>query len=179
MRRIEADRLELVLLTPEIMEALVEGRHADAEQLTRIAIPREWPDEHDARFLRFRLKQVGEDVEQEPFLARAIARREDGTMVGHIGFHGKPGINAPKRAGAVEIGYTVFEPYRRRGYAEEAIRVLLRWAQDEHGVRTFIASVSPDNEPSLALLRKLGFVEIGRHWDDVDGEELEFELNLG
>jgi RimJ/RimL family protein N-acetyltransferase len=32
------------------------------------------------------------------------------------------------------------------------------------------------NEPSLAIARRFGFVEIGRHWDDEDGEELEFEL---
>ena len=51
-------------------------------------------------------------------------------------------------------------------------------AAETQGVRRFVASVGPENEPSLAIVRRLGFVEVGRHWDDQDGEELEFELIL-
>lgn len=172
---IRSDRLDLVLLTPDVMAALLEGRRADAQESTEVVFPSDWPDEHDARFLRFRQAQVAKDHDHEPFLVRVMALH-DGTMVGHAGFHGKPGVNAPNKENALELGYTVFAPYRRRGYAEEAIRALVGWAKEHHGVTTFIASVSPDNEPSLALARKLGFSEIGRHWDEVDGEELEFEL---
>ena len=53
---------------------------------------------------------------------------------------------------------------------------LLDWARAE-GIHRFVASVGPGNEPSLAIVRRLGFVEVGRHWDDEDGEELEFELS--
>jgi ribosomal-protein-alanine N-acetyltransferase len=176
---IRTERLELVLLTNEVMRALLSSDRVEAEKLADVTLPEGWPDEHDARFLRFRLKQVSNDAAQEPFLARAMVLRDGSprAMIGHIGFHGKPGVNAPQKAGALEIGYTVFPDYRRRGYAEEAIHALMRWAREEHGVTVFIASISPENEPSLALVRKLGFVEIGRHWDDEDGEELEFELN--
>jgi RimJ/RimL family protein N-acetyltransferase len=96
-------------------------------------------------------------------------------MVGHVGFHGPPGYNALKAADAVEVGYTIFPEHRRRGYATEAVRALLDWARAQ-GIHRFVASVGPQNEPSLALVRRLGFREVGRHWDDEDGEELEFEL---
>jgi L-amino acid N-acyltransferase YncA len=56
------------------------------------------------------------------------------------------------------------------------VRGLLGYAR-EHGVRSFVASVGPGNEPSLRLVRGLGFVEVGRHWDDEDGEELELVLD--
>lgn len=172
------------------MAALLGGDRAEAEKLAGVTFPPGWPDEHDARFLRFRETQIAKDAAHAPFLVRAIALHGEGRprrrvggadrplppMIGHIGFHGKPGVNAPQKAGALELGYTVFQPHRRRGYAEEAIHALMRWAREEHGVTVFIASISPENEPSLALARKLGFVEIGRHWDDEDGEELEFEL---
>ncbi len=46
------------------------------------------------------------------------------------------------------------------------------------GIRVFVASITPDNEPSLAIVRKLGFVHVGEHWDDEDGRELEFRLDL-
>ena len=37
------------------------------------------------------------------------------------------------------------------------------------------ASISPDNEPSLALIHKAGFVEAGSQIDEIDGLELIFE----
>lgn len=177
---IRSQRLELVLLKRDAMAALAEGRREEAQSLTGVTFPSDWPDEHDARFLRFRDAQIARDPEHAPFLVRAITRPDQDrrVMVGHIGFHGKPGVNAAKKAGALELGYTVFEEYRRRGYAEEAIRAMMNWAGERQGIHTFIASVSPENEPSLALVRKMGFVEIGRHWDEEDGEELEFELRL-
>ena len=100
----------------------------------------------------------------------------EGRMIGHIGFHGPPGSNARKDPEAVEIGYTVFSDFRRKGYATEAVRALIGWTR-EQGVERIIASIEPDNAPSLALVRRFGFREVGRHWDDEDGEELEFELS--
>ena len=72
----------------------------------------------------------------------------------------------------------IFPDCRRRGYATEAVRALLAWAEQQ-GTHHFIASIAPDNAASLALVRRLGFQETGRHWDDEDGEELEFELLRG
>ena len=47
---------------------------------------------------------------------------------------------------------------------------------EERGVKRFVASVAPSNEPSLAIVRKLGFVQTGERMDDEDGLELVFEL---
>jgi RimJ/RimL family protein N-acetyltransferase len=99
-------------------------------------------------------------------------------MIGHIGFHGPPGVNGPSRPDSLEVGYTVFEPFRRRGYASEAVSALLEWARDRHGIRDFVAAVGPHNVPSLGLVRRFGFRQTGRQWDDEDGEELVFELHL-
>jgi hypothetical protein len=59
-----------------------------------------------------------------------------------------------------------------------AVVALMAWAR-ERSIDHFIASVSPDNEPSLVLIRKLGFVQTGDQWDDEDGLELVFELDSG
>jgi RimJ/RimL family protein N-acetyltransferase len=102
----------------------------------------------------------------------------DGAMIGHAGFHGPPGVNGPAAADAVEIGYSIFEPWRGRGYATEVARALIDWAHRERGITRVIASVSPENAPSLVIVRKLGFVQTGELWDDEDGLELVFELRL-
>jgi RimJ/RimL family protein N-acetyltransferase len=52
----------------------------------------------------------------------------------------------------------------------------MAWAREEHGVRRFILSIAPSNEPSLAIARRLGFEQTGEQWDDEDGLELVFEL---
>jgi [ribosomal protein S5]-alanine N-acetyltransferase len=54
----------------------------------------------------------------------------------------------------------------------------MHWAESEHGIQHFVASVEPGNAASLAVVRRLGFEQTGRHWDDEDGEELEFELRV-
>jgi ribosomal-protein-alanine N-acetyltransferase len=176
---ITSERLDLVWLSLEYMDALLDGRREEAERIGGFVLPGDWPDEHDARFLRYRLKQAREDPAQLPWLVRAIVLRgPERPLIGHIGFHGSPGRNALKAPNAVEIGYRVFFEHRRQGYATEAVRALLGWARAQ-GIDHFVASVGPENVPSLAIIRQLGFREVGRHWDDEDGEELEFELVVG
>jgi len=180
MDRITSERLELVSMSPDFIDSLLAERRGEAEAAGGFTLPDGWPDAHDAGFLNLRLRQMRERPETQEWFAYAVVLPDsDRPMIGHAGFHGPPGVNARKAPDAVEVGYTIFEPYRRNGYASEAVRALLDWAADEHGIHRYIASVSPDNEPSLAIVRRLGFVEVGRHWDDEDGEELEFELSAG
>jgi RimJ/RimL family protein N-acetyltransferase len=169
-----SERLDLVLLAP-VLDDLVEGRRDRAAGTIDAHIPGWWPDEHDARFLRFRRDQTARDPETRDWLVRAVVLRESREMIGHAGFHGPPGVNALKDPRAVEVGYAIFPEHRGHGYATEAVEGLIRWA-GERGIHTFVASVGPDNEPSLAIVRKLGFVHVGEHWDEEDGRELEFRL---
>jgi [ribosomal protein S5]-alanine N-acetyltransferase len=176
---IRSERLELVSISPEFIDALLAERRRDAETAATLKLPDGWPDRHDRGFLNFRLRQMRERPEtQEWFVYAVVLPEGERPMIGHAGFHGPPGVNAVKAADAVEVGYSVFEPYRRRGYATEVVRTLIDWASSEHGIRHFVASISPENEPSLALVRRLGFKHTGQHWDEEDGEELEFELRI-
>jgi RimJ/RimL family protein N-acetyltransferase len=84
-------------------------------------------------------------------------------------------VNTKKNPEAVELGYTIEAPYRRRGYAKAAATELIRRAQ-ERGIRHFVACTTPDNEPSLAVIRGLGFSQTGEAMDEEDGLELVFEL---
>ncbi len=179
MPSIRSERLELVSISPEFIDALLAERRREAESEATLRLPDDWPDAHDRGFLNFRLRQMRERPEtQEWFVYAVVLPEGERPMIGHAGFHGPPGVNSVKAADAVEVGYSVFEPYRRRGYATEVVRALMGWASREHGIRRFIASISPENEASLALVRRLGFKHIGQHWDEEDGEELEFELRL-
>lgn len=174
---IATERLDLVLLTP-VLDDLASGRRERAAAAIGASIPEWWPDSHDLGFLRLKYDQAARDQTAGEWLVRALVLRARREMIGHAGFHGPPGINARGDAEAVELGYTVFSEHRGRGYATEAVLSLIRWAGQEHGIPTFIASVGPNNEASLAIVRKLGFLQVGEQLDDEDGLELVFELDL-
>jgi len=93
------------------------------------------------------------------------------TAIGHLNFHAGPDDD-----GQVEIGYTLLPEFRGKGYAIEAVRAMFAWAAAVHAVRRFRASVAPDNERSLNLIGKLGFVHTGEQVDPEDGLELVYEL---
>ena len=158
-------------MSPEFMHASMEGDLERAARLIGAALPAGWPGRTE-RAMRYRLAQLEVDPSVQPWLLRAVVLREPRrSVVGHIGFHAEPDARR-----AVEVGYTTEPAYRRQGYAEESVRALFWWAEQEHGIRHFVASVGPGNDASLGLVRKLGFRQTGTQWDDEDGEELVFEL---
>lgn len=161
-------------MSPAVLESLLDGRRDDAQMRLGFQLPPDWPGEHDEGFLRLRLEQMRRDREAQQWLVRALVLRSDVTMVGHAGFHGPPGSHGLQPA-TVELGYTVFPAFRRRGYASEAALALIQWGEAQ-GIRRFVASISPRNEPSLTIIRRLGFVRTGEHWDEEDGLEHVFEL---
>jgi RimJ/RimL family protein N-acetyltransferase len=159
-----------VPLSPDLVQDILEGRRAEAQQLGGFTIPQDWPDPHDARFLRMRLEQMLADPASEDWFAHAIVLRDDPerVMIGHVGYHGPP------HEGCVEMGYTIFLAHRGHGYATEAVTGLMDAARAA-GVSRFILSIAPGNAPSLAIARKLGFKRTGQHIDEEDGLEYVFE----
>lgn len=173
---IRTARLDLVSMTREFMEGVLAGRLAEAERELGAALPTAPPDEAVERFLRRRIGQLRLDPDVQCWLTRAIVLRGTGrAMVGNVGFHGPPGVNATDSEGALELGYGVLPEHRRQGYASEAVEGLIAWARTQ-GIDHFVASVAPANAPSLAIIRKLGFVRTGQHIDPEDGLEHVFEL---
>jgi ribosomal-protein-alanine N-acetyltransferase len=165
--------IELVPMTPEFVAAVLDGRRDEAAALLGIQLPEEFPSKGEEGFLGLRLRQMREDDRFQTWCPHAVVL--GGQMIGHAGYHGPPGVNANDDPDAVEFGYRIFPPYRGRGYATEAARMLMDLAK-RAGIRHFVLSVGPDNEPSLAIVRKLGFAQTGERMDDIDGLELVFEL---
>jgi [ribosomal protein S5]-alanine N-acetyltransferase len=166
----------LVSMGPTVLAAWLDGRRGEAAALLGTTIPDWWPDAIDSRFLNVRLEEMRAAPDVQQWLLRAIIRRgPTPVLVGHAGFHGPPGLDEPR---ALELGYAIFPSHRGHGYAIEAAEALMAWADEHHGIRRFIASVAPGNHPSLAIVRKLGFIHIGQQWDDEDGLELVFELEI-
>jgi len=75
---IETERLELVWLSPQLVEAILDGRHDELG----FTVPDGWPDTHDRRFLAYRLRQMGSDEALGRWLVRGIVLPETGVCNG-------------------------------------------------------------------------------------------------
>jgi ribosomal-protein-alanine N-acetyltransferase len=159
--------VSLVMMPPACLRALLEGDLNRAGAEIGLAFPPFFLEE--GWLWRLRLDQMTRDPSSVGWLVHAVTTPQN-IVVGHAGFHGPPDI-----AGIVEIAYTVVPEQRHRGYAGAALRALLRRAATEDDVRVVRASISPDNERSLHIVRTAGFTHLGEQWDDEDGLELVFE----
>ena len=157
-------------LPPETIASLAAGDLDAANRtspvpLTPVFVGSDW-----RRTWRYRAVQVVDDPSSAAWITGVIWAPEVGIAVGRAGFHGPPDDD-----GMVEVGYAVDPAHRRQGYARAALASLLERAAADPAVRVVRASVSPDNEASLALVASFRFGQVGEQWDEDDGLELVFE----
>ena len=96
------------------------------------------------------VKNVKKDATLLPWGAWYVLRKEDDSVLGDIGFKGKPNEDQ-----TVEIGYGFIEKYWNQGYATEAVKELIDWAFKTGEVETIIAETLIDNYSSMRVLEKL------------------------
>lgn len=171
---IRTRRFELVSMSLRFMHLLLARDVQGAADEIGASIPVDLPEQLD-NFLQFRIADLTEDPAAQPWLGRAIVLTDaDGErrVIGSAGFHAPPDAD-----GRVEVGYRVEPGYRHQGVATEVVGALFDWAAREHGVTRFRASISPGNEASLAVASRFGFRQTGVQMDDIDGEEMVFDLD--
>lgn len=168
-------RLELWQMTADFLEASLGGISA------RDVPFKVHPDWHDTEgFIELRLAQYRTDPEYATWGVWAILRQETREMIGHVGFHTAPNADylRPYVVEAVELGFSIYPQYRSQGFGTEAARGLIAWAVREKQQRRFVVSISPTNDHSQAIARKLGFVRIAEWEDEADGTEIVFLLEV-
>ncbi|HEY0841035.1 MAG TPA: GNAT family N-acetyltransferase [Vulgatibacter sp.] len=153
---IHTARLRLVPCAASVARAAESGGADAAEQLLGMHVHSSWPSPD----LREILPGYADAVDADPsMLGWGLWLVVDGrgrNLVGDVGFKGPPGPE-----GSIEIGYGIVPPFRRKGLATEAVRGLLGWAWAQPGVRRITARCFAVNEPSIAVLSKVGFVLLG------------------
>lgn len=90
-----------------------------------------------------------------------ITLADSGILIGDIGFKG------PQKEHTVEVGYGINEEYRNRGYATEALTAISKWALSQKDVYFVQAQTDDDNAPSIRVVQKAGFKQIGRGDDGI------------
>lgn len=100
-----------------------------------------------------------------------LEEKETGRMIGAAGVWNpeEEVCRRLKNAGELpeeylEMGYQVFSPYQRRGFAREACRAVMAYTDWELECKLCL-QIHPDNHPSLNLARSLGFRPLIPHTD--------------
>ena len=163
-------QIDLVRLGPAALRALADGDLAAAEASAPVPLSPYLAAPECRWVWSVRAEQVVADPRSAEWITGVVWDARRRLAVGRAGFHGPPDT-----AGMVEVGYSIDPLHRRQGYARAAVRALLAQAAAAPEVTTVRASVGPGNEPSLALVRSLGFVAVGDQIDEQDGLEIVHE----
>lgn len=86
--------------------------------------------------------------------------KERGTVIGRAGISWREGYDLP------ELGFVFGVPWQGIGYAYEVCSAILHYAKEELEMMKVQALVQPENERSLRLCEKLGFVPCGEVKED-------------
>ena len=154
---IEGATVDLIRVTPEAAAAILAGSLP-----TGIDFVDGFPGEFSVEVMDL---YVGERsraaIGFTPFFIR---RREDGRIVGDIGFSFPDG-----RRESPSVGYDVVEPLWGRGYATAALQTLVAFLMSQPEIESVRADTLKSHIASRRVMEKAGMRFVRESTDDVDG----------
>ena len=171
MNTLQGNTINLRALEPEDLQFLFDTENDESF----------WEVSHtQTPFSKFLLKQYLKNAHLDIFEAKQlrliIEEKENNKAVGMIDlFDFNPQHH---RAG---IGILVLEEYQQKGFASEALNLLIQYCFSHLNLHQLYANIASDNTKSIALFQQHQFVEIGhkKDWIYTDGiykDELLFQL---
>lgn len=163
-----SSRLLFVHSSHEVLQQIIVGDEALSTFLD-IRIPPAWTEFGQAPFL-YALNSINKDPTGELWCNWLPILLSENTLIGNCGYKGPP------QSGSVEIGYEVASSYRGKGFASEIAQALCTHAFDDTSVTTIIAHTLAEENASVHVLRKCGFIFVHASHDPEDGEIWKWEL---
>jgi RimJ/RimL family protein N-acetyltransferase len=171
--RVRTERLDLIPLTAEAVDALLVGDGARLRDLTGVLFP---PPVAPPPYMTDSLPTVRERLRAHPDDAAwwnwLVSERETGRAAGSVAFGGPP-----DDAGSVLIGYAMYEQFEGHGYATEAVRAMVAWAFGQEGVRMVRTLAPVWNTPALRVAENVGMRPVAADEDDDIGEVLVYAVS--
>lgn len=169
-KMIETKRLRLIRWNEAHFQAIFDNNLVQLGELLDCHTPQQWTTFADM-------------TDALPFFYEAFKKngnywgsffsvhKADRQLLGTCGFKG--GLD---ESGSVEIGYEITEFYRQQGLASEVAQGLIDFAFSNADVQLVRAHTLANENPSVSVLKKLGFQFIGLFNDPDDGDIWRFEL---
>lgn len=161
--------MRLVLATPELLQAAASGPD-DLASLLTVDVPDGWPEFPEAIDATIEFLQLF--PEQAAWAMYFFVDDDVQSLVGSGGFKGAP------LEGMVEIGYEIAPGWRGQGLATAAASSLIEVARESGQVGIVAAHTLASENPSMGVLRKLGFVLAATTTDPEVGSVCRWHLEL-
>ncbi|MFH5777089.1 GNAT family N-acetyltransferase [Heyndrickxia oleronia] len=135
---LQTERLKIVPCTDELLSTISTEEYEIGPHITMF------------------LEKLREDSTQLGWGVWLVINKENNTIIGDIGFKGKPNSE-----NTVEVGYGIIPSAQNKGYATEAVNEIINWAFTNDDVDKVVAECLHDNIPSIKVLEKLNMNKIG------------------
>jgi ribosomal-protein-alanine N-acetyltransferase len=135
---LQTERLKIVPCTDELLSTISTEEYEIGPHITMF------------------LEKLREDSTQFGWGVWLVINKENNTIIGDIGFKGKPNSE-----NTVEVGYGIIPSAQNKGYATEAVKEIINWAFTNDDVDKVVAECLHDNIPSIKVLEKLNMNKIG------------------
>jgi RimJ/RimL family protein N-acetyltransferase len=89
----------------------------------------------------------------------AIEEKASGKRIGEAGILNVKRDIKPSIHDVPEIGWGLLPEAHGRGYATEAVRAIMDWAENRFGKTRMVCIIDPDNDASLRVAMRCGFRE--------------------
>lgn len=131
-----------------------------------------------APFSKFVLEQYLVNAHEDIFTAKQIRLMicsKDGRAVGTIELFDFDAQNS-----RVGIGILIDEGSQNKGYAQEALHILIEYCFGVLMLKQVFCNISASNEKSIHLFKKIGFAEAGckKNWNKIGQNKFEDEFIL-
>ncbi|MEK5175336.1 GNAT family N-acetyltransferase [Heyndrickxia sp. FSL W8-0496] len=135
---LQTERLKIVPCTDELLSTISTEEYEIGPHITMF------------------LEKLREDSTQLGWGVWLVINKENNTIIGDIGFKGKPNSE-----NTVEVGYGIIPSAQNKGYATEAVKEIINWAFTNDDVDKVVAECLHNNIPSIKVLEKLNMNKIG------------------
>lgn len=143
--------IRLETLAPRHLDGLAElGRDPEVQRFTYVPSP--WEEGFERTWLE-RYEQAHENGTRAGF---AVVDEESGAFLGLAAL-----VRLDRDGREAEAGYIVSPRARGRGVAARALRLLTDWALDGLGLERVELRITVDNEASIRVAERAGFVREG------------------
>ncbi len=120
--RLQSERLILIPFTIEICRNILKNNFSDLHKLDLIK-GKSWPDEDVLETLPKIINNLLKVEAPTGFESWMIIKKDSQEIIGDLGFKG---FNQEEEN--IDLGYGIIKKERRKGFAEEAAREIIKWA---------------------------------------------------
>jgi ribosomal-protein-alanine N-acetyltransferase len=148
------ERLILIPFTIDICKNILNNDYRDLEVLN-LKKGKSWPDADVLDTLPRIINNLSKVEFPTGYESWMIIKKDTLEVIGDLGFKG---FNNEEEN--IDLGYGIIKEERRKGYAEEAVNEIIKWAFSNEIVKEITANCLIENISSINLLNKFKFRQV-------------------